>query len=152
MKNKRRKSKQKQFNLRLEIDRFFDKMRYKNDIKEYPGTEYSYQNVDELVNKLLDKYNEDYVITREPKRNFIFKDEIRNEGFKILFSFKNENKFNYFKDTLFSSFKDHLFIKIKRSNLTDRFSGQVLLTKLKTKVGDTQQVTNTKEVKWSNMK
>lgn len=145
-KKKGRKRKEK-FDLRLEIDRFFDRMRYKNDNKEYPGTEHSYQNTTDLVNTLLIKCKEDFVITKEPKRNFIFNNDVREEGFRIYFSFKDPHKFDYFKDELFKSFKEHLFIKIKRSNVQDIFMGQVVLTRLKEK-----NEQDNKEVKWNNMR
>ena len=145
-KKKGRKRKEK-FDLRLEIDRFFDRMRYKNDNKEYPGTEHSYQNTTDLVNSLLIKCKEDFVITKEPKRNFVFNNDVREEGFRIYFSFKDQHKFDYFKDELFKSFKEHLFIKIKRSNVPDIFMGQVILTRLKEK---NEQDNN--EGKWNNMR
>lgn len=147
MNKKRGRKRKEKFDLRLEIDRFFDKMRYKNDNKEYPGTEHSYQNTTDLVNTLLIKCKEDFVITKEPKRNFVFENDVREEGFRIYFSFKDEAKFNYFKDELFKSFKDHLFIKIKRSNVENMFMGQVILTRLKIK----NDVTKVEE-KWNNMK
>lgn len=128
---KKDKKKKDTWNLRLEIDRFFDKMRNKNENKDYLGTEHSYQNTSDLVNSLLIKCNEDYVITKEPKRNFVFDNKLREEGFRIYFSFKEEENFNYFKETLFSSFKEHLFIKIKRTQNTKFFMGQIILFNLK---------------------
>lgn len=110
------------FNLRLEIDRLFDDLREKMEIK------YSFQNEDPTHIELLRSSAKEYVYTTMPKREYIVDNKLIDRGVKLYFKISDETRYTELKNLVFQRFSKELFISPKLSRREEFYSGYIELT------------------------